>query len=94
MLGASPPRLKKNLQQDIPKQGRTDSKKQIEEEKESKLQNGHARNESEADDPLLLLHLNETLIKSNVTALPARRFLKEETKSAKWWLSSWLTGKE
>ena len=94
MLGASPPRLKKNLQQDIQKQGRTDSKKQNEEEKEPELRNSQARNESETDDSLLLLHLNETLIKSNVTALPARRFLKEETKSTKWWLSSWLTTKE
>ena len=94
MLGAAPPRLKKNLQLDIPKQGRTDSKKQDEEEKESKLQHEQARNESKGDDPLFLLHLNETLIKSNVTALPARRLLKEEKKSAAWWLSSWLTGKE
>lgn len=58
-----------------------------------RLQPGQPRNESEADDPLLLLHLNETLIQSNVTALPARRLLKEEKISTAWWPNSWLTRK-
>lgn len=92
MLGASPPRLKQKRKQNIPLQDRTDSSKRNDNENESKLQPGQGRNESEADDPLLLLHLNETLIQINVTALPARRLLKEEKISTAW-LSSWLTRK-
>ena len=97
MLRASPPRLKQKLKRNIPQQDRTDSEKQNDNENEPKPHPGQARNESEADDPLLLLHfrpgLNETLIQSNVTALQARRLLKEEKMSTAWRLSSWLTRK-
>ena len=93
MLGASLPRLQQKRKQSIPPQDRTDSSTRNDNENESKLQLGQERNKSEVDDSLLLLHLNETLIQSNVTALPGRRLLKEEKISTAWWLSSWLTRK-
>ena len=94
MLGASPPRLKQKIKTSIPKQARTDTREQKEKEieKESKMLHNQVRNESNVDDPLILLPLNETLLESNVTALPARRLLKREPqKTPTAWLSGWFS---
>ena len=96
MLGASPPRLKQKMKPSISKQTRTDKREQKEKEieKESKVLQGQVRNASEVDESLVLLQLNETLLESNVTALPARRLLKQESeKTPTAWLSGWFSRK-
>mmetsp|Transcript_19571 Transcript_19571/g.56330 ORF Transcript_19571/g.56330 Transcript_19571/m.56330 type:complete len:255 (-) Transcript_19571:404-1168(-) len=82
LLGAAPPRVKSKHDNRKRAGNREDA---INEDIALSL---NQTNASKAIDPLLLLPLNETLVKieSNVTALPVRRLLQTDKRSTTWFV--------